>query len=62
MELKWNFLLFMGAILSLCGCLDWMAGGTFTQANFATLRAKVDGFYLGSIPSTFADAAAGMSN
>lgn len=44
MELKWSFLLFVGAVLSLSGCLDWMAGGNFTQEEFGILRAKVDAF------------------
>lgn len=44
MELKWAIFLSMSALLSLCGCLDWMAGGNFTQVEFATLRGKIDAF------------------
>ncbi len=44
MELMWAIFYFFGAVIILGNCLDWMAGGTFTQADFATLRAKVDNF------------------
>ncbi len=48
MELKWTIICFMGAMLILSKGENWMAGGTFTQADFATLRAKVDNFDKGT--------------
>lgn len=62
MELKWTILFFLGAMLSFCIGLNWMAGGTFTQANFDTLRTKVDAFdkTLGS--SALSSSATTMSN
>ncbi len=62
MELKWAFLLFVGAVLSLCGCLNWMAGGSFTQEEFAILRGKVDAFDTSSSLSTYTPNAAKISD
>ncbi len=62
MELKWSIIVFGGALLSLCCCLNWMAGGTFTQDEFATLRGKVDAINKNSNPDTFSLSAFSMSN
>ncbi len=44
MELKWTILCFLAAVFILGNSENWMAGGNFTQEEFATLRAKVDNF------------------
>lgn len=62
MELKWTFLLLVGAVLSLCGCLNWMAGGNFNQEEFAILRGKVDAFDKSSTFTTLPTKATALSN
>ncbi len=57
MEAKWTVLLMIWGLVSGGMPLNWMAGGTFTQAEFATLRGKVDTFDLAADPATFAAAA-----
>lgn len=62
MQQSLGFLLLVTALLSSCNTYDWMAGGTFTQADFGTLRAKVNTFDPESDPSTFGPKATSMSN
>ncbi len=62
MELKWAVLVLMGALLSICNSLNWMAGGPFTQANFDYLRSKVAAFDPNTDPNSFADWATTTSN
>ncbi len=62
MELKWTILCFLGAVLILGNSLNWMAGGNFTQEEFAILRAKVDNFDTGLTLQTLGPAAKTMSD
>lgn len=52
----------MTALLSFCDSLNWMAGGSFSQANFDILRSKVNAFDLTLAPAVYANAAVTMSN
>lgn len=62
MELKWTLLCFVGAVLILSNCLNWMAGGDFIQADFDILRAKVKAFNPLFTNSSLAPAAKTMSD
>jgi hypothetical protein len=61
MGLKQTVLLFVGALMSFCDCLDWQGAGNMSQSNLTVIRDKINAFDPASAYSTFAASAAIMS-
>ncbi len=62
MGANWTVLLITWGLLSAGVPLNWMAGGNFTQVDFAKLRVRVNALQTKPPETTYAASASTMSN